>query len=307
MDLELTPEQGLLDDALQAMFRDHAGHRRARDLDEDIDRDLVKLLAEQEFLDVCRDAGPIEAILVAERAAEAVACAPVVARVLVGPLAGFSDLPPVVGLVGSPDGLVRYAGHCDAYLVLDGESAALATADDVEVEPIRTRAAYPMGRVRVRRSEARGPGSGNALRRAWQVGIAAEAGSMALAAVGFAARHVTERKQFGRPIGSMQAVQHRLARSHSMALTTRWLARRGAWHSTNEYRTAAAATFACLTARETYDNTHQVVGGIGITSEYGMTEWTMRLLALHGELGGRRAHSRRVAANRHLQTANEKE
>ena len=71
-----------------------------------------------------------------------------------------------------------------------------------------------------------------------------------------------------------------------------------AWFTTDDYRTAAAATFECLPARETYDNTHQVVGGIGVTSEYGMTEWTMRLLALHTELGGRRAHARRVAASR---------
>jgi alkylation response protein AidB-like acyl-CoA dehydrogenase len=155
-----------------------------------------------------------------------------------------------------------------------------------------------MGRVRVRRADSHGPGSGDALRRAWQVGIAAETAAMAIAAVEFASRHVSDRVQFGRPIGSFQAVQHRLARSYAMAQATRWLARRGAWHNTDEYRTASAATFACLTARETYDNVHQVVGGIGVTTEYGMTEWTMRLIALHTELGGRRAHARRVAASR---------
>ena len=263
-----------------------------------IDRELLDRLAAQGFLDVFADAGPIEAVLVAERAAAAVAAAPVVARVLVGPLAGFRDLPTAVGLVASPTALVRYAGLCDAYLVLDGDTAALAGADDVEVEPVVSRAGYPMGRVRVRRSESLGAGSGDALRRAWQVGIAAETGAMALATVEFASRHVRDRVQFGRPIGSFQAVQHRLARSYSMAHATRWLARRGAWFHTDEYRTASAATFACLTARETYDNTHQVVGGIGVTSEYGMTEWTMRLFALHTELGGRRAHARRVAASR---------
>ena len=298
MDLQLSVEQQLLDDSLRAMFGDHAGLDRARAMAGSIDRDLVTRLDDNGFLDVCAEAGPIEAILVAERASEAVAAAPIVARVLVGPLAGFTDLPPLVGLVGSADGLVRYAGHCDAYLVLDGDKARLASRDDVDVEPVQSRSAYPMGRVRVRRSESMGPGSGHPLRRAWQVGIAAETGAMSLAAVEFASRHVRDRHQFGRPIGSFQAVQHRLARSYSMAQATRWLARRGAWHHSDEYHTAAAATFACLTARETYDNTHQVVGGIGVTSEYGMTEWTMRLLALHAELGGRRAHARRVAQSR---------
>jgi alkylation response protein AidB-like acyl-CoA dehydrogenase len=298
MDLDLSTEQELLDDALRAIFSDHAGHERAREMRGSVDRKLVTQLGDNGFLDVYADAGPIEAILVAERASAAVASAPIVARVLVGPLAGFTDLPPLVGLVGSPDGLVRYAGHCDAYLVLDDDEASIAGADDVDVEPVPSRAAYPMGRVRVRRSESLGVGSGDALRRAWQIGIAAETGAMAIAAVEFAARHVSDRVQFGRPIGSFQAVQHRLARSYSMGQATRWLARRAAWHHTDEYRTASAATFACLTARETYDNTHQVVGGIGVTTEYGMTEWTMRLLALHTELGGRRAHARRVAATR---------
>jgi alkylation response protein AidB-like acyl-CoA dehydrogenase len=160
-----------------------------------------------------------------------------------------------------------------------------------------------MGRVRVRRSRPFGAGSGDALRRAWQVGIAVETGSMALAAVEFASRHVTDRHQFGRPIGAFQAVQHRLARAYAMAQATRWMGRRGAWHHTDEYRTATAATFACLTARETYDDTHQVVGGIGVTTEYGLTEWTMRLLALHSELGGRRAHAVRAASCRSTHTA----
>ncbi|CAB4853406.1 unannotated protein [freshwater metagenome] len=85
-------------------------------------------------------------------------------------------------------------------------------------------------------------------------------------------------------------------------MATRWLGRRGAWFSNDEFITASAATFACMTARETYDNTHQVTGGIGITSEYGLTDWTMRLLALHAELGGAKAHSRQVARARRAAT-----
>jgi alkylation response protein AidB-like acyl-CoA dehydrogenase len=155
-----------------------------------------------------------------------------------------------------------------------------------------------MGRVRMLRGESLGAGSGDALRRAWQVGIAAEVGAMALAAVELTARHVTDRHQFGRPIGSFQAVQHRLAKSYSNAQATTWLARRGAWHSTDEFLTASAATFAAITARDCYDDCHQVTGGIGVTTEYGLVAWTMRLMALHTELGGRRAHARQVARAR---------
>ena len=202
MDLELSSEQQMLDDALRALFSDHAGYERARDIGTAIDHDLMAQLNAGGFLDVGYDAGPIEATIVAERAAQFVACAPIVARVLVAPLAGVRDLPDLVGLVASPNALVRYAGSCDAYLVLDGDAASVASRDDVDVEMVPSRAGYPMGRVRVRRSEPLGAGSGDALRRAWQVGIAAEVGALAQAAVEFSARHVTDRQQFGRPIGS---------------------------------------------------------------------------------------------------------
>ncbi len=301
MDLQLSPEQEMLDDAVRSLFADHAGAARFREVGDGIDSDLVARLKSGGFLDVGYEAGPIEAILVAERAAQFVACAPIVARVLVTPLAGARDLPDLVGLVAAPNALVRWAGLCDAYLVLDGDVARVALRDDVEVEPVRSRAGYPMGRVRVLRGESLGAGSADALRRAWQVGIAAEVGAMAQAAIELTARHVTDRHQFGRPIGSFQAVQHRLAKSYSNSQATRWLARRGAWHHTDEFLTASAATFAAITARDAYDDCHQVTGGIGVTTEYGLVAWTMRLMALHTELGGRRAHARHVTQARRAQ------
>ncbi len=298
MDLQLSPEQEMLDDAVRSLFADHAGAARFREVGDGIDSDLVARLKSGGFLDVGYEAGPIEAILVAERAAQFVTCAPIVARVLVAPLAGAGDLPDLVGLVAAPNALVRWAGLCDAYLVLDGDVARVASRDDVEVEPVRSRAGYPMGRVRVLRGESLGAGSAAALRRAWQVGIAAEVGAMAQAAIELTARHVTDRHQFGRPIGSFQAVQHRLAKSYSNSQATKWLARRGAWHHTDEFLTASAATFAAITARDAYDDCHQVTGGIGVTTEYGLVAWTMRLMALHTELGGRRAHARHVTQAR---------
>lgn len=298
MDLELSADQQQFDDALVRLFADRAGVDRARELGASVDHDLLSALESTGYLDAARDAGPIEATLVADRAAEAVACAPVVTRALVGPLAGITDLPPVVGLVSSPNGLVRYAGSCDAYLVLDGDTARRADPADVDVARVDSPSGYPLGRIEVRRGESLGDGSGAALRRAWQVGLAAEIGSMALAAVEFSARHVRDRHQFDRPIGSFQSVQHRLARCYSMAQASRWMARRGAWNAADDFVAATAAAFACETAQACYDATHQVTGAIGITSEYGLVQWTMRLLVLQRELGGANAHARRAARGR---------
>jgi alkylation response protein AidB-like acyl-CoA dehydrogenase len=194
--------------------------------------------------------------------------------------------------------LVRYAPECEAFLVLDGDRALLATPDGVEIEPVESALGAPYGRVSVRRGEDLGEGSGDRLRRGWQVAIGAEAAGVMQAAIGRTATHVTERHQFGKPIGSFQAVQHRLARAYVMAQGTKWLSRRAAWYNADEFLTASAAAYACEAAHTTYTNTHQVTGAIGITTEYGLVLWTTRLVSLQRELGGQRAHALRVAAAR---------
>jgi len=288
VDLDPSPEQAALEQAV-AKIDDYGA------------------LADGGYLDAVRDAGPVEGVLVVEHAAAALVDGPVAARVLAGPLAGVTDLPPTVGLVqldpaqgvGSAHragGLVRWAPVCDAFLVLDGDRTRLALRDDVEVEPVESAFGATYGRVTVHRADDLGPGE--PLRRAWRVAIAAEAEGLMLAAVAKTSAHVTERHQFGRPIGAFQAVQHRVATAYAMAMGTRWLARRAAWYATDDFICASAAAYACEAAQFTYVNTHQVTGAIGITSEYGLVGWTTRLLGLRQELGGQRAHARAVVAAR---------
>jgi hypothetical protein len=278
MDLTLSPEQEALEKTVDAVL--------ARG----------ESLADLGYLDVVRDAGPVEGVLVVERAAAAAAPGPVAARVLAGPLAGVHDLPPTVGLIEGRSGLCRWGPVCDAFLALDGDDTLLASRDDVDIEPVESTFGAPYGRVTVRRGSRVTAGDG--LRRAWQVAIAAEAEGLMVAAITKTAVHVTERVQFGRPIGAFQAVQHRLAAAYAQAMGTRWLARRGAWYADDEFVTASAAAYACEAAALTYQNTHQVSGAIGITSEFGLVNWTLPLLALRQELGGQRSHARRVALTR---------
>jgi len=286
MDLDLTPEQVALEEAVAKAFARHA-----------LDEGALVELDGAGYLDVVRDAGPIEGVLVVERAAEALAVGPIAARVLVGPLMGLGELPPAVGLVEAVAGsLCRWAPQCQAFLVLDGDRALLAKRDDVEVTPVESAFGTTYGRVTVHRGDEVAPG--DRLRRAWQVGIAAEAEGTMLAAILKTAHYVSQRHQFDRPIGAFQAVQHRLATAYAMAMGTRWLARRAAWFVDDGFLTASAAAYACEAALVTYTNTHQVTGAIGITSEYGLVGWTTRLLGLRQELGGQRAHARGVAAAR---------
>jgi hypothetical protein len=269
-----------------------------------MDRALLDALADSGFLDAVRAAGPVEGVLVVERAAEALACAPVAARVLVGPLAGIHDLPAAVGLADRQDeAMVRYGFECEAFLALDGlgeGGAVLATADDVEVRPVAASFGPGYALVTIRDGEDLGPETAARLRRAWQVAIAVEMASTMLAAILKTVQHVSQRHQFGRPIGSFQAVQHKLAQAYVTAEASKWLARRAAWFHDQEFLTASAAAYACESAELAYANTHQVSGAIGVTTEYGLVLWTLRLLALRTALGGKRVHARQVAAARRL-------
>src|SRR5215203_2627257 len=122
MDLELSPEQDQLRQSVATVARRHAGLPRARELGPKMDHALLGALHEAGFLDVVRDARAMEGALVVELLTGALACAPVAARVLVGPLAGVVDLPPSVGLLnGLTDQVAPYAPECEAFLVLDGE------------------------------------------------------------------------------------------------------------------------------------------------------------------------------------------
>lgn len=299
MDLELTPEQTQLEQAVGSIMKRFRGLERTREVGQSVDQGLLATLDDNGYLDVVRDAGAPEGVLVVEQAADGAALAPIAARVLIGPLAGVTDLPRVVGLVDKPSGtMVRYAADCEAFLVIDGDALKLAGKDDVDVEPIDTTLGAQYGKVVVRKGETIGSSSADRLRRAWEVGIAVEAGAAMLAAVALTVDHVTQRHQFGKPIGSFQAVQHRLARAFGMATGTKWLARRAAAFPNDDFLTASAATYACEAAETAYTNTHQVSGAIGITSEYGLSMWTLRLVGLRSELGGKRAHARRVAAAR---------
>jgi len=299
MDLELSPEQDQLRQSVATVVRRYAGLPRARELGAKMDHALLGALNEAGFLDVVRDASALEGALVVELLAGGLACAPVAARILVAPLAGVTDLPPSIGLLnGRSDQLVPYAPECEAFLVLDGERALLASADEVTVEPVDSAFGGGYGRVTVRGGQDLGDGSGARLRRAWQVGIAVEAAGLMIPAIEMAAEHVAQRYQFGRPIGSFQAVQHRLARAYVMAQGTLWLGRRAAVHHDDEFLTASAAAFAAESGEATYTNTHQVCGAIGVTTEFGLHLWTMRLLALGRMLGGKNEHARRVAAAR---------
>jgi alkylation response protein AidB-like acyl-CoA dehydrogenase len=300
VDLSLSDEQRSLVEALGGLFTRHAGAARARELADALDRPLLTLLHDQGFLDIATESRLLDAVLLVEQAEAAYARAPIAARAVVAPLVLKDEPELAVALVSSPDALVRHAGQCDTYLVLDGDEAHVATAAQVTVEPVPSRWGYPLGRVAVQDRVSLGAGSGRRLRSAWQIALAAEMGAQMRRAVALTAAYVTERHQFGRPIGGYQAVAHQLAAAEVFAQGTTWLTRRAAWDPDDGALAAAAAAYACEGARVVVEATHQVTGAIGIAKEYDLVLSTMRLAFLESELGGGAAHAQDVSQQRWL-------
>ncbi|MFR9731208.1 acyl-CoA dehydrogenase family protein [Saccharopolyspora sp. MS10] len=116
-----------------------------------------------------------------------------------------------------------------------------------------------------------------------------------------ALRHVRERHQFGRPIGSFQAVKHALADVALRLEFARPLVRgaclaldSGAEHADRDVSVAktASAEAARLAARTAL----QVHGAIGYTAEHDLHLWLLKAAALNSAWGNDRFHRHRIAA-----------
>ena len=122
----------------------------------------------------------------------------------------------------------------------------------------------------------------------WRTTAAATVGAMA-AATDMACEHARTREQFGRPIGSFQALQFRLAECQWRLLGLRLLVREAAWRADrDDPRALVVSALAWLYAREVgrlvTRHVHQVFGAIGFTRELGLTTLTGATAASHKEI-----------------------
>jgi alkylation response protein AidB-like acyl-CoA dehydrogenase len=118
--------------------------------------------------------------------------------------------------------------------------------------------------------------------------------------IDMAADYARQREQFGKPIGSFQAVKHLLADALLKVEFARPAVYAAAWEVTTSHHNARrsvsmAKTFASDAAYRTTRSTMQVHGGIGYTWEADLQLWMKKAWALQRSYGDATFHRRRAA------------
>ena len=108
--------------------------------------------------------------------------------------------------------------------------------------------------------------------------------------------HALERTQFGRPIGSFQAVRHRLAES-LVALEAAAALLDAAWEDPSPVIAAMAKAFAGRSARTAARHCQQVLAGIGFTTEHPLHRSIRRTIVLDQLLGAGTVLTRSLGAD----------
>jgi len=305
LDFEPSGDQRAIVEAVEALLAQHAGPARAIELDARTayDHELEAALATAGFTGtaLAEGAGFLEATLVTEAVARAGGVVSVGASALVAPgVVGRVPSGPVALAAVGETGPLRFGAHARTLLLDAGEEARVVPLDPGQVTAVPSNFMLPVGRVNVSADagDSLGPGSAARLRCFWRLALAAEILGTMQAALDVTVEYVKRRRQFGRAIGSFQALQHRLAQCSVWVEGTRWLTYEAAAHGAPEEETATAAAQAALAADHLFRETHQLTGAMGFTREHDLHVFSMRLPALRLELGGGSAHRRAIARAR---------
>ncbi len=192
-------------------------------------------------------------------------------------------------------GLVADGVGADVVVLVDGDEARLLLAP--EAEPLATiDSTRRYATVSEASGEPLGPGAGDRVRAA----LAAEVVGLCQRALDMTLAYVKERKQFGVPVGSFQAVGHRCAQMLLHTESARSTAYFAAWAAdADPARLPEAAALAAAAAaeggREVTASAIQAHGGIGFTWEADV-HWLYKRAELdRALLGGPGRHRRALA------------
>ncbi len=315
MSIGISEEHTELAASLRSWARALDGPRQARAAEDDADAgfaDAWKALVEMGVPSIAvaeehggGGGGPLDVAVALEACAHELVPGPLLGPVVAAHLApGRTPGDAVVSLV--LDDLVWDAPSADRLLVDDGAGLLLVGRSAVDAEPLtgldlsrrfgRVVATDRSAGVRVEGAEA------GDLRRAAVTYAAAEAAGVARWCLGTAVSYAGVREQFGRPIGSFQAVKHLCAEmlENAEAVTAAaWDVASAAADGDREqwdFAVDVAAVTCFDGAVDVAKSCIQVLGGIGFTFEHDAHLYLRRALALRGLLGRRDEAAERLVA-----------
>lgn len=186
--------------------------------------------------------------------------------------------------------------------VLDISGDTLRTAVNEDFREIESLFAYPMGLYRPGSLKWKTiDGDCENIRDLWRIAVAAEIAGALEGGMEAVLDHVRHRKQFERPLGSFQTVQHRLAAASARIEGGYWLVLRAAQSGAGVDAAAALGYVQQVSTGIVYD-LHQFMGAMGITLEHPLHRWTYRVRLLRSTFGGA-AENLALAAGRQWKAA----
>ncbi len=204
--------------------------------------------------------------------------------------------------------LVEDAHVADLLLLQQGDSLLAATPDQVvlkynqSIDPSRKlfTAKAASGLASVADGAHAATLVSSALNRG-ALGCAAQALGLAQRMIDLSVQYTSERRQFGKPIGSFQAVKHHMANVAVRLEYARAPTHRAAYAIANGQDIAAHAVshaklVACEAASLAAKNSHQVHGAMGYTWEVDLHIFMKKAWALANTWGDAGFHKSRVAA-----------
>jgi alkylation response protein AidB-like acyl-CoA dehydrogenase len=193
------------------------------------------------------------------------------------------------------DGLVPHLDTVDRVLTEDGTAVDATGKTLPTVDETR-----PLGRLVSDRHKLDLEGEFEPVRLRLLAGLAAEAVGVAQKALELGVEYVSQREQFGKKIGTYQAVSHPLADTYVETELARSLAYWAAWCVAEEDEqaptaVAAAKSMSAETAVAACERSIQVHGGIGFTWEHVLHRYYKRAQWIDA-FGGHAARQREVVA-----------
>lgn len=209
------------------------------------------------------------------------------------------DLPrPVAVIEGDIGHAIRFlpVARSVIHLSENGLRSALLAADSVE--PVKSLFAYPMGVLDGARLKwtplEQDPESA---RNRWRVALAAEMAGSLKGGLEAVLAHVRDREQFGRPLGSFQTIQHRLAEA-AVRIEASYLLTLKAAQTADPVDAATALGYVQEASTAIVYDFHQFMGAMGLTLEHPLHRWTYRAKLLRSSLGGAQQNQALVAKRR---------